>query len=129
MSIKQMVFDHMLYTFAILLTYINIGEYTDLYFKSDVLLLTNIFENFRNLYMSAYNLDRAWYYTTAGLSWDAMPKITKVSLDLFSDSDMLFLVRKGIRGENLNVTITMAKQTINICQSLSKKIHHINCYT
>lgn len=46
-------------------------EYHDLYLQSDVLLLADIFENFRDLCMMNYGLDLAWYYTSPGLSWDA----------------------------------------------------------
>ena len=46
----------------------NLGEYHDLYLKSDVLLLTDVFEEFRNVCLENYSLDPAWYYTSRGLS-------------------------------------------------------------
>ena len=48
----------------------NMGEYHDLYLKSDVLLLADVFEEFRNVCMENYSLDPAWYYTSPGLSWE-----------------------------------------------------------
>ena len=49
-----------------------------LYLKTDVILLAELFENFRNNCLAAYELDPAHYYTTPGLSWDAMLKNTQV---------------------------------------------------
>jgi len=63
-----------------------------------VLISADIFENFRNVCESNYDLDPAWYYTSPGLEWDAMLKATKVTLQLLIDPDMLLLVEKGIRG-------------------------------
>ena len=76
----------------------NLGEYPDLYLKSDVLLLTDVFEEFRNICMENYSLDPAWYYTSPGLSWDALLKHSKVNLELLTDPDMLLMFEKGIRG-------------------------------
>ena len=52
----------------------NMGEYRDLYLKSDVLLLADVFEECRNVCLENYSLDPAWYYTSPGLSWDALLK-------------------------------------------------------
>ena len=64
-------------------------DYHDLYLKSDVLLLADVFENFRDVCLTKYELDPAWYYTAPGLAWDAALKKTKVELELLSDPDML----------------------------------------
>lgn len=45
-------------------------EYTDIYLKTDVLLLADIFENFRDKCIKLYELDPAHYYTLPGYSWD-----------------------------------------------------------
>ena len=66
----------------------TLGDYHDLYMKTDVLLLADIFERFRFTCLSYYGLDPAHYYTAPGLSWDAMLKMTGVSLELFTDPDM-----------------------------------------
>ena len=76
----------------------NMGDYHDLYLKSDVLLLTDVFENFRKTCLEYYELDPAHYFTAPGLSWDAMLKMTSVKLDLISDVDMHLFVEKGMRG-------------------------------
>ena len=73
-------------------------DYHELYNKVDVLLLADVFENFRNICLKNYELDPAHYYTAPGLTWDAALKVTDVSLELLSDIDMLLMVEKGIRG-------------------------------
>ena len=73
----------------------NLGEYHDLYLKSDVLLLADVFEEFRNVCMENYSLDPAWYYTSPGLSWDALLKHSGVKLELLTDPDILLLLKKG----------------------------------
>ena len=73
----------------------NLGEYHDLYLKSDVLLLADVFEEFRNICLKNYSLDPAWYYTSPGLSWDALLKHLRVKLELLTDPDMLLVFEKG----------------------------------
>ena len=74
----------------------NLEDYHNLCNRVDVLLLADVFKNFRDICIKNYNLDPAHYYTAPGLAWDASLKVTKVELELLSDIDML--VEKGIRG-------------------------------
>lgn len=76
----------------------NFGDYHDIYLKTDVLILADVFENFRNMCLKTYHLDPAHYYTAPGLSWDAMLKLTRVQLELIDDIDMHLMVENGIRG-------------------------------
>ena len=76
----------------------NLGEWHDLYLKLDVLLLADIFENFRDLALSSYGLDPVWYYITPGFAWDCMLKYTKVQLEQLMDYEMYLFFEKGIRG-------------------------------
>ena len=73
-------------------------EYLELYNVTDVLLLADVFENFRDICLINYGLDPVYYYTAPGLSWDAMLKMTGVNLELLSNIDMLLMIEKGIRG-------------------------------
>ena len=76
----------------------TMGDYHDLYLKSDTLLLADIFENFRKTCLQYYKLDPCHYFSSPGLSWDAMLKMTKIKLELISDIDMYQFVEKGLRG-------------------------------
>ena len=73
-------------------------DYHDLYLKTYVLLLADVFERFRDICLHHYELDPAWYFTAPGLAWDACLKMTQVELELLHDQDMLLMVEKGIRG-------------------------------
>ena len=76
----------------------NLGEYHDLYLKCDVLLLADIFEEFRKICLKNYSLDPAWYFSSPGLSFDALLKHSNVKLELLTDPDQLLMFEKGIRG-------------------------------
>ncbi|XP_074028313.1 uncharacterized protein [Leptinotarsa decemlineata] len=76
----------------------TLGQYVDLYMKTDILLLADLFEQFRASCLRTHNLDPAHYYTLPGLTWDAMLKYTKVELELLDDPDMFLFVERGIRG-------------------------------
>ena len=73
-------------------------EYHELYNITDVLLLADVFENFRDLCLKIYGLDPVYYFTAPGLAWDACLKVTGVQLELLSDPNMLLMFEKGIRG-------------------------------
>ena len=93
----------------------NMGEYHDLYLKTDVLLLADVFEGFQNLCECHYELDPAHYYTTPGLAWDAMLKMTGVELELLNNEEMLLVIERGMRGGNSNAFCRFSpRRTTNI---------------
>ena len=76
----------------------NIGEYHDLYLRTDVVLLANVFESFRRVCLENYGLDPLHFYTAPGLAWKACLKKSGVKLKLLLDPDMLLMFERGIRG-------------------------------
>ena len=87
----------------------NLGDYHDLYVKSDTLLLDDMFENFRNMCLEIYELDPAYFLSLAGFEWQACIKITRVELELPTDPNMLLMFEEGIRGGITQVSHGYAK--------------------
>ena len=91
---------------------INLGEYHDLYLKTDVILLANVFEAFREVCLKNYDLDPAHFFTAPGLAWKACLKKTKIRLELLLDPDMLLMFERGIEEELPNPSIDGLRQII-----------------
>ena len=73
-------------------------DYHNIYLKTDVFLLADIFQGFRETALSKYGLDPLWYYSTPGLAWDALFLKTRQTLELITDQDMYMMVEEGLRG-------------------------------
>ena len=73
-------------------------EYHDLYLNLEVLLLTDIFENFRKTLIADYGLDPCHYYILPDFNFDACLKFTGQELDLFMNSEMFLFIENAIRG-------------------------------
>ena len=76
----------------------TIGYYHDLYLKTNVLLLADVFEKLINICLYYYGLDPCHYFSSPGLSSDATLKMTDIQLELISDIDMNLFIEKGMRG-------------------------------
>ena len=87
----------------------TLGDYHDIYLRTDVLLLADVFETFRDTSIKHYSLDPAHYFSAPGMSWDALLKKTKVQLELLTDIDMHLFVEKGLRGGISMVSKRFAK--------------------
>ena len=76
----------------------DMGDYHDHFLKKDVLLLADVFEKFIDTCLKFYGLDPCHYFSSPGLSWDAMLKMTGVKLEKVSDIDVYLFIEKGLRG-------------------------------
>ena len=76
----------------------NMGEYHDIYLKTDVLLLADVFESFRTSALQHYQLDPVHYITLPAFGLDAMLKKTGAKPELLTDPDMYAFFESGIRG-------------------------------
>ena len=76
----------------------TMGDYHDLYLKTNVLLLVDVFGKFIYTCLEYYGLDPYHYFSSPGLSWDAMLKMTGIESEPISDIDMCLFIEKGMRG-------------------------------
>ena len=86
----------------------------NLYVQSDILLLANVFENFRNKCIELDQLDPAHFLSAPRLAWQACLKKKGIELELLADIDILLMVEKGIRVGIFMQYIDIQKQIINI---------------
>ncbi|GET66364.1 uncharacterized protein LOC110249295 [Rhizophagus irregularis DAOM 181602=DAOM 197198] len=78
--------------------YKTMQDYHDIYLKTDVFLLADIFQNFREMALKKYGLDPLWYYSIPDFAWDALFFMTGQILDLITDQNMYMMVEQGLRG-------------------------------
>ena len=76
----------------------TLRDYHKLYLQTDVLILADAFEKFREFFLTHHEIDSAYCYSAPGLTWQCGFKYTEVKLDLLSDYDMLLMFENGIRG-------------------------------
>ena len=87
----------------------NLGQLHDLYMETDVALLADVFESFRDTSLKHYGLDPAHFLSAPGLSWEAALKQTKIRLELLTDIDMLMFIGSGLMGGVALVSTQYAK--------------------
>ena len=67
-----------------------------MYVQSKILLLADVFENFRNKYIEIWELDPAFFLSAPGLAWQGCLRKTEVKLELLTDINMIWMAEKGI---------------------------------
>ena len=87
----------------------NMGDYHNHYLKKDVLLLTDVFEKFIDICLKYYGLDPCHYFSSPGLSWDAMLKMADIEFEKISDISKYLFIEKGLRGGIFYITKRYAK--------------------
>ena len=76
----------------------TLEDYLKLYLLSDVCLLADVFQNFRDICYRNYKLDPAYFISAPQLSWNSMFKMLNLELELISDPQMYRLIQPNIRG-------------------------------
>ena len=77
---------------------IDLRDYHNFSLLTNVLLLADVFENFRDVCLQHYGLDLAHNYTSPGLPWQPAFKMIDVELDLLTDIDQHLFIEEGISG-------------------------------
>ena len=73
-------------------------EYHEWYLMTDVYLLTDVIENFRDMCLNYCGLDAAYYITLPNYSWNALLSLTGVRLQLLHIKEMYEMIEHGLRG-------------------------------
>ena len=76
----------------------TLGGYDDLYLKTYILLLADVFEKFIKTCLEYNCLDSCHYFSAPRLSFDAMSKMTRIELELISDINVHLFIEKGMKG-------------------------------
>ena len=61
-------------------------------------MLADVFEKFIKTCLKYYEIDPCHYFSSPGLSWDAMLKMTDVKLEKISGIGKYLFIEKGLRG-------------------------------
>ena len=99
----------------------NMGVYHDHYLKKDVMLSADVFEKVISTCVKFYGLDPCHYFSSPGLSWDTMLKMTGVKFEKISDIDKYLFMEKGLRGGFLTLLRDTLKQIINTWMIMTLK--------
>ena len=74
------------------------GELTEIYFKSDALLLACVFEKFIKVSFNEYGINPLYCVSLPGYTWQCGLKFTGINLQTLQDKDMILLLENNIRG-------------------------------
>ena len=98
----------------------NLGEFLEIYLESDVLMLTDIFENFRNECLKNFHLDPVNFVSTPSLSYHAMLLLSKVVFESIPNMETFYFLLRAKRGGLSQVTTRYAKVKNTKSKALQK---------
>ena len=93
----------------------NFKDFHNHYLKRDVLLLVDVFEKFIDTCLKYYGLDPCHYFSSPGLSWDAMLKMTKVELEEVNEADIHLFIEGSMRGVICSASKRYSKANNEFC--------------
>ena len=96
------------------------SDYHDHYLKKDVLQLADNFEKFIGTCLKYYGLDPSHYFSSPGLSWDTMLKMTGIELKKKKDIDQYLFIEKELRGGISYIAKRHSKANNEYCPDYDK---------
>ena len=97
----------------------NLGQYHDLYLKTDVTILADVFEKFRTMCLQYYELDAAHYYSIPEFEFEATLKMTGVKLELMKDRQIQDIIEKVRISHASTLSIYPVVNVVNVCNTSS----------
>ena len=92
------------------------------YVQSDTLLLSDVFENFRDKCLDIYQLNPIHFLSAPGLAWQACLRKTGIELELLTDPDILLTFEDGSRGGMCNAIHRYAKASNKYMKNYNKNV-------
>ena len=87
----------------------NGEELTEIYLKSDVLLLACVCEKFIKVSVNEFDINPLYCVSLPGYTWQCGLKYTGINLQILQDKDMILLLENNIRG---GISIVMGDRYI-----------------
>ena len=97
------------------------GDYYDLYLKTDILFLADVFEQFISTCLEYYGLNPCHNFSDPRLIWDAILKMNKIELELILVIDIYLFIEKGMTGSIFYIAKRHTKANNKYMQSYDKK--------
>ena len=99
----------------------NIGGYHNHYLKKDAQLLADVFEKFIGTCIKFCGYDYCHYFSSPGLNWDAMLKMTGIKLEKISDINKHIFIEKRLKREVSYIAKRYAKANFKYMKSYDHK--------
>ena len=87
----------------------TLEDYMRVYLTSDVTLLADIFETYRDFFKAKFDLDPAHYVSLPSLSYDCALKYTKCKIEHIHDEDTYHFIKAAVRGGVSTISKRFAK--------------------
>ena len=96
----------------------NLKEYMAIYLLSDICLLADVFQAFRNNLLDDKQLKPAYFISSPQLAWNALLKHIDWPIPLITDPEMYLMIQPNIRGGICHASFRYARANNKLMGSL-----------